>query len=752
MRIRHRTVLAVLCLVTSAQSLAAQRLRGQVVLPDSTTPVSGAIVLVTGDGGAPVGRALTNDRGTFDVAVGAAAHVDVRVLRIGFSPTVVTGVDVSAARALRIVANDNRNQLMAVTVRSRSECGLHSDSAAAVARVWEEARKALIASQLASDKPLVADWINYERNLDPNGSGVREQTVRAMHGATIHAFASQPAGKLASGGYVVEASNATDFYAPDADVMLSASFAATHCFSVEPAPAGRPELIGIGFTPTPERGDMKEIDGSFWLDRASAELRWIEFRYTNMLPAAEKAGAGGRVEFVRLKTGEWLVSSWNIVMAQAGAAAPSEIAQRKMLLIPTDAHLRALRVTGGELLSVSRGDSALYRGTGPSLRVQFVSRDHSMQLAGAEVALAGTDHRATADASGLAQIPLVLAGRYRARFGTPLMDSIGAVAIERDVDVRDGVAHVDSVALPGASDLVRTVCKDSHARIDMPQRAVPCESLRVASQQGTPAAQQGTPASAAVEITVTSRNGAALADATVDIAPWKGGKSTTVRTDATGHATVPAMDVGIVKVNARVIGYKQGEFMASVGAGRNTIPIILDAGRAPILDTIRVMCGNRVMSRYDQFETRRLNHQTTTSVSAAEIKDRNPGSLWEVLTRVPGVQVVDVPHFAGRAEDAVVATSKGAPPPPTFGTPRQTSMTTLQSMGAAPAACYLRVMINGAMQVPDNPQTGQSNLLRLPAPSTVYGVEVFGAGAPLPAELGVTGAMVPCGLISIWTK
>ncbi len=726
MRIGHRTIIApafLLALMAAAQPMAAQRLRGQVVAPDSTTPVPGAIVLITAAGGTtPVGRALTNERGTFDVAVGAAARVDVRVLRIGFRPTVLSGVDVPVAQPLRIVVNGERIQLTAVTVRSRSECGTRTDSAAAVARVWEEARKALIASQLASDKPLIAEWINFERNLDPAGSGVREQRVQTMRGATIHAFASQPAEKLAAGGYVVEESNATDFYAPDADVMLSDSFAATHCFSVEPPPSGKPELIGIGFTPTPERRDMKDIDGTFWLDRASAELRWIEYRYTNMLPAAEKAGAGGRVEFVRLKTGEWLVSSWNIVMAQAGAAAPSEIAQRKMLLIPTDAHLRALRVTGGELLSASRGDSALYRASGTSLRVQFVARDQAIPLAGASVALAGTDYLAKADASGLAQIPLVLPGRYRAKFETPLMDSLGVAPIERDVDVREGVEHVDSITLP---------------------------KLKVSPQL---AAQLGTPAAAAVEITVTSRNGAALADATVDITPWKGGKTTTVHTDVTGHAVTPAMDVGIVKVNARVIGYKQGEFMASVAAGRNTIPIILDAGRAPILDTIRVMGGNRVMSRYDQFETRRLNHQTTASVSAADIKERNPGLLWEMLTRVPGVQVIDVPHFAGRAEDAVVATSKGAPPPPTFGSPRQTQMTTLQSMGAAPASCYLRVMINGAMQVPDDPQTGQSNLLRLPAPASVYGVEVFGAGAPLPAELGITTAMVPCGLISIWTK
>src|SRR5579862_7298406 len=103
----------------AAHPLAAQRLRGQVVLPDSTTPASGAIVVATGDNGALVKRALVNERGAFDLPLPHAGKFDVRVLRVGFRPTEVASPDVAAdeTRTLRIVVGSERIALARVTVR-----------------------------------------------------------------------------------------------------------------------------------------------------------------------------------------------------------------------------------------------------------------------------------------------------------------------------------------------------------------------------------------------------------------------------------------------------------------------------------------------------------------------------------------------------------------------------------------------------------------------------------------------------------
>ena len=81
-----------------------------------------------------------------------------------------------------------------------------------------------------------------------------------------------------------------------------------------------------------------DIRGVVWLDRASAELRRVEYSYANLpkttyemcddapmnVPVAERKrrcqsatddaanrlGLGGELDFQRLATGEWLVASW----------------------------------------------------------------------------------------------------------------------------------------------------------------------------------------------------------------------------------------------------------------------------------------------------------------------------------------------------------------------------------------------------------------------------------------------------------
>lgn len=448
-------------LLAWARPLDAQRVRGQVVLADSTTPAAGVIVVATGDNGAPV-RALTTGRGTFDLPLPHAGRFEVRVLRIGFAPTLVPPIDVVAdeTKSIRVVLGAERISLSRVTVRGQDECNTRRDAGLLVARVWEETRKALMASQLVADRPLVAEWIQYDRSLEPGGTRVREQHVRTTKSPTTHAFVSRPAAILAEQGYIVDDGTSTEFFAPDADVLLSESFANLHCFHVEPAPPGHPGFIGLGFTPGRGARDLKDIEGTLWLDRESAELQWLEYRYTNVPVASERAGAGGRVEFLRLVSGEWLVSRWNILMPLVGAApTTAQGGMSRIVMASPEAALKSVQVTGGQVISVARGDSALYHATGASLNVRLVARDSGITVAGATVSLMGTDYTVKADAAGRARISPVLEGRYRAKALSPQMDSLGAAAIERDVEIREGVEHVDSIALPRIFELVRAGCK-----------------------------------------------------------------------------------------------------------------------------------------------------------------------------------------------------------------------------------------------------------------------------------------------------
>src|SRR5262249_2262313 len=161
-------------------------------------------------------------------------------------------------------------------------------------------------------------WIEYDRMLDSSGRVVRSQHVTSTTNPTTHAFHSLPADELADKGYVASDNSGTTYYAPDADVLLSDSFASTHCFRLA-ASAADDHVIGVVFSPGRSHRDAHDIEGVLWLDRKSAELETLEFEYTNLPDFVQSSHPGGRVEFLRLSDGNWFVSRWSVRMPRVQA-------------------------------------------------------------------------------------------------------------------------------------------------------------------------------------------------------------------------------------------------------------------------------------------------------------------------------------------------------------------------------------------------------------------------------------------------
>jgi hypothetical protein len=201
----------------------AQSLSGTVFLPDSS-PAAGAVVQVTNAASGVVSRTLASGTGSYSLRLAGAGRYEVRVLRIGFEPTILPPLDLQSgeSRTLRVVLRGARIVLPAVTVAESRSCRVNPDTALGVVRAWNEARSALIATQLsAGGVPLVAERVDYDRTTDLSGSIVRSQRVKRSRTPVTTVWESIPSDTLAIHGYAVDNAGGTIFYAPDAAVLLS---------------------------------------------------------------------------------------------------------------------------------------------------------------------------------------------------------------------------------------------------------------------------------------------------------------------------------------------------------------------------------------------------------------------------------------------------------------------------------------------------------------------------------------------------
>jgi hypothetical protein len=249
-------------------------------------------------------------------------------------------------------------------------------------------------------------------------------------------------------------------------------------------------------------------------------------------------------------------------------------------------------------------------------------------------------------------------------------------------------------------------------------------------------AGRSTRSTALVVISVVDRAGVALSDVSIEIAPGSGSLRH-VATDSAGRAMVPALEPGAARIRTRRIGYRSGEVLVALDAGRNTLPLVLDEAKPPVLAAVRIIGDREILPRHQEFETRRLLRQTTASITAEDIEKRNPADTWQMLTTVSAMKVI--PYASG-----VFAMSNRG----------QRAVQRKGAFGQILVPCWYRLMIDG-VALPDS----MPDLGRLPTPSQIHGIEVFGGPATIPPQYNSTiggsqgdNGTNTCGLIAVWTK
>jgi len=309
-RMRYFVLAVALLMSTRA---AAQAVRGRVVSPDSV-PVPGAIVTLLDSAGTPIARALADDSGRFNVRMATAGRYAFQVLRLGFRPTVTAPfrVDTGAVSARTVVLTGAPVTLRAVAVTAPQQC-VGSDSAAAGFAVWEEARKALLASQLTRlTRPYTMDVELFESRQ--SADRLRQPVVRygELPNTRLPTLTPVTPEQLVSDGYLVRNPAGDRYFAPDEDVLLSESFAATHCLRLLSA-GDSADVLRLGFAPTPDRR-QPDVRGILTVDRATSELRRLDFAYVNLRPEELVGDPGGEIVFRRLPEGSWIIEYWALVL------------------------------------------------------------------------------------------------------------------------------------------------------------------------------------------------------------------------------------------------------------------------------------------------------------------------------------------------------------------------------------------------------------------------------------------------------
>jgi hypothetical protein len=415
--------------------VSAQTLRGRVVDAGTTSSVVGAHVMLLDAAGRTLRSVLTNEQGRFQIRAPAAGDYRLRVEMIGRSST--------TSEVLAIAAGDAREttlelalapvSLPGLDVRSSERCELRSAASGDVVTVWEEARKALaVEAAVRGQRIFRFDLVRYERHYDETLRTITRENQRHMSRASGDPFVSVPAEQLAREGYRERRDDDWFLHGPTGDVLLSQSFLDTHCFFLR-RDRDRQDRIGLAFEPVPQR-KLTDVEGVLWLDARSAELRTLEFRYTEMPPPFPRGAYGGNVEFQRLPNGAFIVRKWEIYSPILGRN-DQMFGGRRI----GGERVVGRFVDGGEVLNIFARDGSIIDTTPRATLAGMVwDSTAGRPAAGAEVFIVGTAVTGRTDALGRFRLSGLASGRFAAAFRYTSPDSITFEVAPRPIELVPG--------------------------------------------------------------------------------------------------------------------------------------------------------------------------------------------------------------------------------------------------------------------------------------------------------------------------
>lgn len=452
-------LLLTLLLLCLPQASKAQTLQGQLVDRESGSPIEGALILLLSPELEARGGALTGGDGKFILRVPEPGPYLLRALRIGYETVTSELMEVGGedTRGIVLESGPSPIQLPELTVEGKSRCVVRPGEELQLARAWEEASKALTVQEWTEGEEVFRfRAIQLRRTMDPGGLLVLSELHELVEGESSNPVRSLPAQELVDLGFIRPAEDGGfDYFGPDASALLSDAFLDTHCFRFRNAP-GAPDLIGLSFEPI--RTDRPpDVTGTLWLDRETAEPRFLEFGY-DWAPWEEAYGlAKGRVEFRELPGGAWIIPRWWIRMPTMAREPPAERGDSGAI------HLAGALEVGWEIMEIATLDgdpvaSGAPGGLGGRIRAEGSTR---LPLSGLPVGLRGTLHSTQADGSGAFSLDGVPEGGYALSSRPSVLDSLGVSLRGSDIFVRAGRSAGVDIDVPTRDRILEALCGEA---------------------------------------------------------------------------------------------------------------------------------------------------------------------------------------------------------------------------------------------------------------------------------------------------
>lgn len=359
----HRSSVAAVTLALAAGAARAQTVQGRAVAVPDEEPIAGALVALVDTAGREITRSATSPSGGFTLRAAAPGRYHVLLRQIGQLPwrSPMFRLAAGVPHPVTLQVQVEPYELPALTVEGkRSRCGVRPGEEGILGGLLEAALVALqLAKATADEGRLAFSTAIYLKQLGPDLRLLDSTSAGAARLASWP-IESAPPDSLRVWGFVRQPPEAERvstaqtetgpiFYGPDARVLFSDWFLATHCFRVREEEEG--DLLEMRFTPQ-RRRDRVQVEGRLILDRESLELRRLEFEYVGLPRWVPKGKAGGFVELRRLRGGAWIPRAWALRAPQA-LRSPDSPTLRLRGWVETGGQVTAVRTAKGDIDSAS---------------------------------------------------------------------------------------------------------------------------------------------------------------------------------------------------------------------------------------------------------------------------------------------------------------------------------------------------------------------------------------------------------------